>query len=162
MGYHWYYWFNHVINHPQLVGLSLAFPHDSHMTFWWPGTFGKVKLGRHILTGERVAVKVLEKLGADDPWLCDDYCVILYVMIMWWLGDDYVMIAWLLRDDYVTITWWLHDDYVMMMWWIQSHHTINGDLWNRMECFFWGGSKGTMIISGDIPSKEITRKGEGG
>ena len=28
--------------------------------------------------------------------------------------------------------------------------------------FFWGGSKGTMIISGDIPSKEITRKGEGG
>eukprot|EP00438_Fugacium_kawagutii_P015264 Skav221191 [mRNA] locus=scaffold4980:6865:16315:+ [translate_table: standard] len=25
------------------------------------GTFGKVKLGRHILTGERVAVKVLEK-----------------------------------------------------------------------------------------------------
>ena len=35
-----------------------------------PGTFGKVKLGRHILTGERVAVKVLEKLGrADDPKL---------------------------------------------------------------------------------------------
>lgn len=25
------------------------------------GTFGKVKLGKHILTGERVAVKILEK-----------------------------------------------------------------------------------------------------
>ena len=32
------------------------------------GTFGKVKLGRHILTGERVAVKVLEKdTGAQGP-----------------------------------------------------------------------------------------------
>ena len=33
------------------------------------GTFGKVKLGVHLLTGERVAVKVLEKkrmLQADE------------------------------------------------------------------------------------------------
>lgn len=28
-----------------------------------PGTFGKVKLGRHILTGQHVAIKLLEKHG---------------------------------------------------------------------------------------------------
>jgi len=30
------------------------------------GTFGKVKLGTHILTGEKVAVKVLEKSRIKD------------------------------------------------------------------------------------------------
>ena len=30
------------------------------------GTFGKVKLGTHILTGEKVAVKVLEKEKIKD------------------------------------------------------------------------------------------------
>lgn len=31
------------------------------------GTFGKVKLGHHILTGERVAIKILEKDKIKDP-----------------------------------------------------------------------------------------------
>ena len=30
------------------------------------GTFGKVKLGNHILSGERVAVKILEKDKIQD------------------------------------------------------------------------------------------------
>jgi 5'-AMP-activated protein kinase catalytic alpha subunit len=30
------------------------------------GTFGKVKLGNHILTGEKVAVKILEKDRISD------------------------------------------------------------------------------------------------
>lgn len=30
------------------------------------GTFGKVKLGKHILTGEKVAVKILEKDRISD------------------------------------------------------------------------------------------------
>jgi len=30
------------------------------------GTFGKVKLGTHILTGEKVAVKILEKSKITD------------------------------------------------------------------------------------------------
>lgn len=30
------------------------------------GTFGKVKLGTHILTGEKVAIKILEKSKIKD------------------------------------------------------------------------------------------------
>ena len=30
------------------------------------GTFGKVKLGTHLLTGEKVAVKILEKAKIKD------------------------------------------------------------------------------------------------
>ena len=33
------------------------------------GTFGKVRLGTHILTGEKVAVKVLEKSKIKDTRL---------------------------------------------------------------------------------------------
>jgi 5'-AMP-activated protein kinase catalytic alpha subunit len=30
------------------------------------GTFGKVKLGKHIITGEKVAIKILEKSKISD------------------------------------------------------------------------------------------------
>jgi len=40
--------------------------HYSLCTSVGEGTFGKVKLGKHILTGEKVAVKILEKDRISD------------------------------------------------------------------------------------------------
>lgn len=40
--------------------------HYSLCTSVGEGTFGKVKLGNHILTGEQVAVKILEKDRISD------------------------------------------------------------------------------------------------
>lgn len=37
------------------------------------GGFAKVKLGRHILTGEKVAIKIMEKKDLGVSWIVDRY-----------------------------------------------------------------------------------------
>jgi len=53
-------------NAPQRTGSEATIGHYVLGKALGEGTFGKVKLGTHILTGEKVAVKVLEKSRIKD------------------------------------------------------------------------------------------------
>ena len=51
---------------PKSERTTTSVGHYSLCTSVGEGTFGKVKLGKHVLTGEKVAVKILEKDRISD------------------------------------------------------------------------------------------------
>jgi serine/threonine protein kinase len=48
------------------------------------GGFGKVKQATHLLTGEHVAIKIIDKakLGVRDSFLCNNFSMYFYCRVM--------------------------------------------------------------------------------
>jgi serine/threonine protein kinase len=68
---------------PQVAYPALAGYYELQKTIG-NGGFGKVKQAIHLLTGEHVAIKIIDKakLGVRDSFLCNNFSMYFYCRVM--------------------------------------------------------------------------------